>query len=103
MGVVGYLSATFLGQLLLLSRIDDHMRSGELTIPRWIYWAKTALCLGMMLLGLMLIPVPYLATDVDTAERLIEWNFSLLLVLYFPLTAAAWYCDGFRANFAVRS
>ncbi len=102
-GVVGYLSATFFGQLLLASRISDLSRSGALQLPAWILRGKLALCGCMLLLGLALIPVPYYFDDVDKVERILEWNFSALLTMFFPLTGLAWYYDGFRADFSVTS
>ncbi|MBT8137163.1 MAG: hypothetical protein KJO54_09150 [Gammaproteobacteria bacterium] len=101
-GVVGYLSATFFGQLLFVSRIATLMREGRLAIPRWIYVAKLSLCGAMLLLGLAVIPAPLFLSDMDTVERVLEWDFSLLLVLFFPLTAFAWHYDRFGADFFVR-
>ncbi len=98
-GVVGYLAGTLFGQLLLVSRIQALSDSGAWALPRWILVAKLALCAGMMLLGLSVIPAPWFTGDMVTWERIIEWNFSLLLVLFFPLTAVAWGATGFHSRF----
>lgn len=102
-GVVGYLSGTFFAQLLLVSRLADLQSAGTLRLPNWILRAKLSLCVGMMLLGLSSIPASLLMTDTTTFERIIEWNFSLLLVCYFPITAFAWHYDRFDASFSTRS
>ena len=99
-GVVGYLSGTFFAQLLLVSRIADLQKSGALQLPRWILRAMLALCAGMLLLGLSTIPAPLFTTDMTRFERIIEWNFSVLLVCFFPVTAFAWYHDRFNAGFS---
>ncbi|MDH3588887.1 MAG: hypothetical protein OEQ74_05750 [Gammaproteobacteria bacterium] len=102
-GVVGYLSGTFFAQLLFVSRISDLARAGELKLPAWILRTKLALCGGMLLLGLAVIPAPLFFDDMTTVERILEWDFSALLVIFFPVTAFAWYYDGFRADYSVRS
>lgn len=102
-GVVGYLSATFFGQLLLVSRMADLLANGEIKVPAWVYRSKLVLCAGMLLLGLALVFAPLLIKDMTTVERIIEWDFSVLMVLFFPLTAVAWAHDGFGADFRVRN
>lgn len=98
-GVVMYFSLTFFAQLLFTSRIERLAATGALRLPRWIVRAKVALCGAMLVLGLVSIPATALLADSTTAERVLEWDFSLLLVLYFPLTALAWRADGFRIHF----
>ncbi len=68
-------------------------------MPGWILRTKLGLCLVMLLLGLSSIPAPLFTPDTTTYERIIEWDFSLLLVCFFPVTACAWYCDRFNARF----
>ena len=99
-GVVMYFSMTFFAQLLFTSRIERLARAGVLRLPRWMVTAKVGLCGFMLLLGLISIPATVLMADSKTAERILEWDFSLLLVLYFPLTAFAWYADDFRVQFS---
>jgi hypothetical protein len=101
-GVVGYLSGTFFAQLLLVSRISDLQRGGAMQVPGWILRTKLGLCLAMLLLGLSIIPAPLFTPDTTTYERIIEWDFSLLLVCFFPVTAFAWYHDRFNVDFYTR-
>lgn len=99
-GVVMYFSLTFFAQLLFTSRIEHLARAGALSLPGWIVACKLGLCALMLVLGLLSIPATTLLADSTTAERILEWDFSLLLVLYFPLTAFAWRADGFRVGFS---
>lgn len=98
-GVVGYFSMTFFGQLLLTRRIERLAALGTLRLPAWILRTKVAVCAAMLLIGLISIPASVFLADSTTTERILEWNFSLLLALFFPLTAFAWRADRFAVGF----
>jgi hypothetical protein len=95
-GVSIYFSFSYLAQLILLARLRRLKGLGLARIPAWIINAKTTLAVILLVLGIASIPVSNLFADKDGIENAIEWNFSLLLVLYYLLTWRAWRATGFR-------
>jgi hypothetical protein len=95
-GVSVYFSFSYLAQLILLARLRRLQALGLTRIPPWILGAKTTLAVILLVLGIGSIPVSNLVADKDTIENAIEWNFSLLLVLYYLLTWRAWRATGFQ-------
>lgn len=66
---------------------------------------KTMLVLAALLLGLGLasIPLQHLAADTDAAMDALEWNYALLMVLFYGLIGLAWRATGFRVDARTRS
>lgn len=101
MSVVSYLSVNLLGQLLFVNRIQHLSQDGRLIVPAWIPRTKVAICGAMILIGILIIPVSLFIEDSGRIDNVIEWNYSLLLVFYYLVTAFAWRADRFRLTFSV--
>jgi len=96
-GVIVFFAFTYLAQLLLLSRLN------KLHVPPSIYNLKLILCLMQFFIGLISLPVrAYSSGDLNSRiENIVEWNFALIMILYFVVTYFAWRASGFYASFFV--
>jgi hypothetical protein len=101
-GVTFFFSFTFLAQLLLLNRIKLLSQAGVQTIHLKTYRAKLCVCIIMLLLGLVISPLKALYPENDYLENIIEWNFALLMYIYFIMTYFAWRASNFTAKFSIR-
>jgi len=95
-GVTVYFSFSYLAQLMLLSRMRQLGKAGQLELPDYILRGKLALAIGLLALGLGSIPISNFVVDKNRPENAVEWMFSLLMVSYYLLTWRAWRHTGFR-------
>ena len=79
-GTILYFGLTVIAQLMALRRLETFA-------PRWLTRTKKAGCLAMLLFGGASIPVMNYMDNKDAFQNIIEWNLSLLMQLYFLLTA----------------
>jgi len=79
-GTILYFGLTLVAQLMALRRLEGFA-------PRWLARAKKAGCLAMLLLGGASIPVMNYMDNKDAFQNIIEWDLSLLMQMYFLLTA----------------
>ncbi|MFV2057341.1 MAG: hypothetical protein ACC707_12790 [Thiohalomonadales bacterium] len=95
-GVTIYFSFTYLSQLLITSRLW-HLKKkrGQVRLGR-VPEAQLLLCSAMLLLGLISIPLSVVEPQ---ADNIIEWNFALLLSLYYLTTYYGWKNTGFELKF----
>lgn len=102
-GVTLFFSFTFLAQLLFLWRMQRVMRSHAAQSPpvRRAFRIKLAIGGLMLLLGLVVAPLKATYPDATAVENVVEWNFALLMYLFFLPCGAAWRATGFRANLAI--
>jgi hypothetical protein len=99
-GINLYFALTVLAQMLLVAiagRADA--LPGSL---RRAFLLLSALLLG---LGLASLPLQFLLDGQrrDAWLNAVEWQYALLMVLAYPLTALAWRRSGFRLAFSLRS
>ena len=99
-GVILFFGCTFLAQLMLTNRLWRLARSGDQLYPPQLASLQLALSGVLLLLGLGSIPVGYYI-DTSQADNIIEWNFSILMNLYFVLIAVGWRATGFRADLTI--
>ncbi len=104
-GVTVYFGASYLAQLILLSRLARLRRAGRLSLPGWIVPALLGLAIALILVGLAGIPVTHLVPEdirpgKHRLQNTIEWNFCLLLVASYGIYWWAWRRSGFTASFA---
>lgn len=98
-GVTVYFSFTYLSQLFLVSRMY-HLENTVPNLRLPLKRLKLGLCIGLLLLGLVSIPVGNLMENKDAWQNVIEWNFAVLMQLYFVCTYFAWKHTGFSLSFS---
>ena len=106
-GVTVYFGASYLAQLILLSRLARLRRAGRLSLPGWIVPALLGLAIALILVGLAGIPVTHLVPEdirpgKHRLQNTIEWNFCLLLVASYGIYWWAWRRSGFTASFGTK-
>ncbi len=79
-GTILYFGLTLVAQLMALRRLEGFA-------SRWLTRTKKACCLGMLFFGGASIPVMNYMDNKDAFQDIIEWDLSLLMQMYFLLTA----------------
>ena len=102
-GVTIHFSFGYLAQVLLLNRLWDARRAGQLPFPNYITTGMFAITILMFVMGLYSIPLEEIIPDPESVQiNIIEWNFALLLFAWYLLPGIAWRKTGFRINFSIR-
>jgi hypothetical protein len=120
-GVIVYFAMTYLAQLALLRRLRDLARishhpsriksgtgstadGGEkcgLALPRAAYPAGVAICMAMLVLGIVSTWASAAIADrtlKDAVENVLEWNLGAFLTAWFLLMAWLYRVSGVRAR-----
>lgn len=84
-GINIYFGFTFLAQLLLANRLYRLAESAGNKALFVIARAMIGLCLLLLIIGLYSIPARYFIADHTVMERVLEWNFALLMHGWFFL------------------
>ena len=79
-GSILYFGLTMLAQLMALRRLETFA-------PKWLTRTKKWGCFSMLFFGIASIPVMNYMDNKDTFQDIIEWDFSLLMQMYFLLYA----------------
>ncbi|MDM8560224.1 hypothetical protein [Candidatus Parabeggiatoa sp. HSG14] len=104
-GVIIFFAFTYLAQLLLIYRLFYLVKHLKVNLPSYIYKTKLTLCVVQLVIGLISLPVRafYDGNDFNSrVENIVEWNFALMMILYFVVTYFAWQATAFEANFSVK-
>lgn len=96
-----YLVLTFLAQLMLTRRILYLDRRAHFGVPHWLQRTKQGLCAAMILLGIAVIPFKGLFPDKRTIDNIVEWNFAIVMFVFYLTTYLAWRATCFDASFGV--
>lgn len=97
-GINLYFSLTVLAQMFLIS-IARHSAA----LPRRARLAFVLLLALLLALGLASLPLQFFEREVrDAALNALEWQYGLLMVCAYPLTAYAWRRSGFDYQFVLR-
>jgi hypothetical protein len=90
-GVMLYFGFSFLAQVLLLNRLVDAQRTGAPVIPLLLTTMMLGVVVAMFAMALYAIPLGQLIPDPDDIGiNIIEWNFALLLSLWYLLPWWSW-------------
>jgi hypothetical protein len=89
-GINIYFGFTFLAQLLLANRLYRLAESAGNKALFVIARAMISLCLLLLIIGLYSIPARYFIADHTVMERVLEWNFALLMHGWFFLAWLGW-------------
>ncbi len=103
-GVTVFFGASYLAQLLLISRLAT-LDPSDRRLPAGLVKILKAIALALLVAGLSSIPIMHLMPvdwrpDKHRFQNIIEWNFCLLLVANYALVAWAWHYSRFRAGFS---
>lgn len=99
-GVTIHFSFGYLAQVLLLNRLWIERKAGNLDLPNYITTGMYTITVLMLVMGLYSIPVGELIPDPDDVQiNVIEWNFALLLFVWYLLPGTAWIVSKFRVHF----
>lgn len=101
-GVVSYMSLSFLCHLLLTWRIDALRRAGKMRLPGWLFGSLLTVAGLMLAIGLIYIPTITLFVDTTRVERILEWNFCMLIFVFYILTGLAWRLHRFAPGYLLR-
>lgn len=87
-GVMVFSSLAF-GQLMLATAIRGHA-----PVPRGLRRAMLSFCVLLLVMGVMTAVGNAMLADGYALVSAMEWNFGLVMLLFFPLTGLAWrYTD----------
>lgn len=102
-GITLYFAMTILAQMLSIRSLQKLGNSLDRKIKHYLTIQFTMMVLYWVL-GITNVVIK--ATGVswaDQSENIIEWNFALLMSLYFGLTAMMWKRSGFNWQFRINS
>ncbi|MEM7083253.1 MAG: hypothetical protein AAF465_11015 [Pseudomonadota bacterium] len=89
-GVLLYFGCTFIAQLLLIRQLKAHNSAYE----NHDKLAKrlTLFCVGILLCGIVIVPISLVEDPIKQKqmENIVEWNYALLLHVYYLLLIPAW-------------
>ncbi|HRQ64219.1 MAG TPA: hypothetical protein PKZ76_05020 [Xanthomonadaceae bacterium] len=97
-GVIVYFAMTYLAQLALLHRLPG------LSLPRAMLPLAVAICVSMLVLGLVSTWASAAIADrtlKDAVENVLEWNLGALLTAWFLLMTWLYRISGIRARLDV--
>lgn len=100
-GITLYFAMTILAQMLSIRSLQKLKGTLDLKIKRFLS-IQFVLITIYWVLGIANVVIK--ATGVswaDQSENIIEWNFALLMSLYFGLTAMMWKQSGFEFQFRI--
>lgn len=100
LGVTIFFAFTFLAQLLMTARIHKMHSDGNLALPAYI--PRLFLGMGILLLAIGLTSGP-LSLVAKQADNIVEWNFAVLMYLYFLPTYLLWRETGFTIRFSIQN
>lgn len=100
-GVYVYFAFSVFAQLMLAARTLPLARAGSDAALLGIIRAQLALAVVPFLLGILNLILKQTLENPDPPENMIEWNYSLLMQVYYLLTYFSWKRTGFAARFTV--
>lgn len=102
-GIIIYFSFTPLAQLLLLKNLYGlHESRPQLNLNTKAMHYQRAVLLLILLLGFTSLILKYTGHKTYESENIIEWNFSLLLTLYFAGMIILWNNLSLQLNIKAR-
>ena len=101
-GITIFFAFTYLAQLMLTRRIQILGQRDKLRMSKRLYRVLVGLGATLLFLGLVSLPVQYVFY-LDSVNNIIEWNFGLLMCVYFVLYFFVWGATQFTAQTFVRT
>jgi len=100
-GVTLFFSCGLLAQLLAANLVWKLVLRGDLQLPYRLHKYLLLVCVLMLLTGLAVAPMSLIFPGDSRVDNIIEWNFAVLMYLYFVVTGAMWSVTHFRVSFNV--
>lgn len=100
-GVTIFFSCGLVSQLMMTNRIWKLVRSGRLHLPWKLHVWKLIICILMLLIGLSSIPLSMLYFEDGRIDNILEWNYAVIMYVYYILTYFVWSSTDFKAKFHV--
>ncbi len=89
-GITVFFSFSVLAQMLVIALLQP-----VASLPPALRRTMLAFAATLLLLGLASIPLRHWASDADRAMDALEWNYALLMALFYGLIGIAWSQTGF--------
>ncbi|MDH5328073.1 MAG: Frag1/DRAM/Sfk1 family protein [Gammaproteobacteria bacterium] len=99
-GVTLFFGLTFLAQLTMTAALHRLYRSGRVTLPA--YLPKLYIAGAVVLLSIGLASTP-LSWFLPQTNNIVEWNFAIIMYLYFLPTYWLWRHSGFYLHVATQT
>lgn len=90
-GITVFFSFSVLAQMLVIALLQPVRQ-----LPRLLRRVMLTFAAALLVLGLLSIPLQHFAGDADRAMDALEWNYALLMALFYGLLGLAWGATGFR-------
>ncbi len=101
-GVVTYFSFSGFAQFLLVSRLYQPRLLMNWPVLTGMRRAMLTFCLLNLGLAFANIAVALLIPDLDAADNIIEWNYAVLMHLFFLVSYCAWHVTDFKTEYYVK-
>jgi hypothetical protein len=95
-GVTLFFSCGLLAQLLAANLIWKMVRRGDLELRQGLHKWLLLVCVLMLLTGLAAVPMSILFPGDGRVDNIIEWNYAVLMYLYFVVLGRIWSVTDFR-------
>jgi hypothetical protein len=95
-GVTLFFSCGLLAQLLAANLIWKRMQRGGLELAQGLHKWLLLVCVLLLLTGLAVVPMSFLFPDDGRVDNIIEWNYAVLMYLYFIVVGRIWSVTDFR-------
>lgn len=92
-GINVFFAFTVLAQMLLASQVFRHPH-----LPRALWHAWWIVCALLIGVGVASLPLQYLVEDRSALLNALEWQYALLMILAYPLTAWCWRRTGYTVS-----
>ena len=90
-GVIFYFSLTPLAHMLMINHIKKlKIKKPEIAVTTRILYYQTSVVTLILILGLISVVMSYAGVKTYESENIIEWNYSLLLSLFFASSFYMW-------------
>lgn len=100
-GVTIYFSCSLLAQLLTTNLIWKLVKHGGLNLRGGLHQCLLVIGILMVVTGLALTPLALLFPGQSRSDNIIEWNYAILIALFYVVSARIWSVTGFRMNFKI--
>jgi len=100
-GVTLFFSCALIAQLMVSNIVFKAVKSGKLSLPYNLHYWLVIICGIMLLTGLCTIPASIYFSHVSTLDNIIEWNYAVVMYLFYIVTGIIWRVTDFRMEFHV--
>lgn len=100
-GVTIFFSCGLISQLMTTNYIWKLIKAGRLYLPWKLHIWKLTICTLMLLIGLISIPLSIIYPDSGYIDNILEWNYAVIMYVYYILTYFVWSSTDYKAEFHV--